>query len=59
MYVSLTQRLAKLPPETVLFPGHHYGPTETSTIGHELAHNFYMRMTSLADWHRLMGIPEG
>jgi glyoxylase-like metal-dependent hydrolase (beta-lactamase superfamily II) len=56
MYHSLTEKLAKLPPETVLFPGHHYGPTPTSTIEHELRHNFYLRMPSLEDWHRLMGV---
>jgi glyoxylase-like metal-dependent hydrolase (beta-lactamase superfamily II) len=56
MYDSLTNKLAKLPPETVLFPGHHYGPTATSTIEHELRHNFYMRMPTIEDWHRLMGV---
>jgi len=55
MYYTLTQKLAKLPRETVLYPGHHYGPTETSTIGEELASNFYLRVQSLDDWHRLMG----
>lgn len=55
MYISLTQKLAKLPPDTVLYPGHHYGPTETSTIGDELEHNLYMRVSSLDDWRRLMG----
>jgi glyoxylase-like metal-dependent hydrolase (beta-lactamase superfamily II) len=55
MYRSLG-KLGKLPPETVLFPGHHYGPTQTSTIEHELRHNFYLRMPSLEDWHQLMGI---
>jgi glyoxylase-like metal-dependent hydrolase (beta-lactamase superfamily II) len=55
MYYSLTQKLAKLPPETVLYPGHHYGPTETSTIAEELEHNVYMRVGSLDDWRRLMG----
>lgn len=56
MYYSLTQKLAKLPHGTVLYPGHDYGPTPTSTIGHELRHNFYMRMDSLEGWHRLMGV---
>jgi glyoxylase-like metal-dependent hydrolase (beta-lactamase superfamily II) len=56
MYHSLTGKLAKLPPETVLFPGHHYGPTMTSTIAHELRHNFYLRMDSLDDWRQLMGV---
>jgi len=55
MYESLTQKLAKLPKQTVLYPGHHYGPTETSTIGDELQSNVYMRVKSLEDWHRLFG----
>lgn len=55
MYYSLTQKLAKLPRQTVLYPGHHYGPTETSTIGDELETNMYMRVASLEDWRGLMG----
>ncbi|MEE2778254.1 MAG: MBL fold metallo-hydrolase [Acidobacteriota bacterium] len=55
MYHSLTGKLAKLPENTILYPGHDYGPSRTSTIGDELRHNFYMRMTSLDDWHQLMG----
>jgi hydroxyacylglutathione hydrolase len=55
MYHTLTGKLAKLPPDTVLYPGHHYGPTETSTIGDELQHNRYLRIRSLDDWRRLMG----
>ena len=55
MYYSLTQKLAKLPVQTVLYPGHHYGPTETSTIEKELKSNHYLRVRSLADWQRLMG----
>jgi len=57
MYFTLTQKLAKLPTETVLFPGHDYGPTETSTIGSELESNAYLRVRSLDDWRRLMGAP--
>jgi glyoxylase-like metal-dependent hydrolase (beta-lactamase superfamily II) len=57
MYATLTGKLAKLPPETVLFPGHHYGPAPTSTIGDELAHNNYLQIRSLEDWRRLMGRP--
>ncbi len=55
MYHTLTGKLAKLPRETVLYPGHHYGPTPTSTIGDELEHNHYLRIRSLEDWRRLMG----
>jgi glyoxylase-like metal-dependent hydrolase (beta-lactamase superfamily II) len=54
MYHTLTGKLAKLPPETVLYPGHHYGPVETSTIGDELRQNVYLRVRSLEDWRRLM-----
>jgi len=55
MYYSLTQKLAKLPSETVLYPGHNYGPAETSTIEKELQNNLYMRVRSLDDWWQLMG----
>jgi glyoxylase-like metal-dependent hydrolase (beta-lactamase superfamily II) len=54
LYYSLTQKLAKLPPATVLYPGHHYGPTKTSTISAELEQNAYLRIQSLDDWRRLM-----
>lgn len=56
MYESLTGKLAKLPPETVLFPGHNYGPSRTSTIADELAQNYYLNIRSLDDWRRLMGM---
>ncbi len=55
MYHTLTGKLAKLPRETVLYPGHNYGPTPTSTIGDELQSNYYLRIRSLEDWRRLMG----
>jgi len=56
MYETLTGKLAKLPPETMLFPGHNYGPSRTSTIGDELDQNYYLNIRSLEDWRRLMGI---
>ena len=55
MYRTLTQRLAKLPEDTVLYPGHDYGPTRTSTLAQERASNRYMRIRSLEDWRALMG----
>lgn len=55
MYHTLTGKLAKLPRTTVLYPGHHYGPTETSTLAEELDNNLYLRVRSLEDWRRLMG----
>jgi glyoxylase-like metal-dependent hydrolase (beta-lactamase superfamily II) len=42
LWASL-QKLAELPEETRVYPGHDYGATPTSTIGHELATNPYLR----------------
>lgn len=55
MYYTLSGTLSKLPRETVLYPGHDYGPSPTSTIGDELRDNHYLRIRSLEDWRRLMG----
>jgi hydroxyacylglutathione hydrolase len=57
MYYSLTQRLAKLPEETVLYPGHNYADRPTSTIGDEKRRNAYMRVPSLDAWMARMGGP--
>jgi glyoxylase-like metal-dependent hydrolase (beta-lactamase superfamily II) len=54
MYRTLTQRLAKLPAGTVLYPGHDYGETPSSTLGDQRARNPYLRVPTLDDWHRLM-----
>ena len=53
MYYSLTQRLAALPGETILFPGHSYGGA-SSTIGAEKRGNPFMRFGSLRDFLRTM-----
>lgn len=55
MHRTLTQRLARLPDSTVLFPGHHYGPTPVSTLGDERRTNYALLPRSLDDWLRLMG----
>ena len=55
MYATLTQRLAKLPEDTVLYPGHDYGPTRTATFGDQRRTNQYLRIRSLDDWRALMG----
>ena len=53
MYYSLTQRLYKLPDETILFPGHNYGGP-ASTIGDEKRGNPFMRFASLGEFLRIM-----
>jgi glyoxylase-like metal-dependent hydrolase (beta-lactamase superfamily II) len=55
MYRTLTQRLAKLPATTILYPGHDYGPTPTSTLARERAANPSLRLDSLEAWRRVMG----
>jgi hydroxyacylglutathione hydrolase len=55
MYHSLTQVLAKLPVDTLLFPGHNYASKPVSTIGDEKKENHYLKVRSLDDWKTLMG----
>lgn len=50
LYYSLTQRLAKLPENTVLFPGHNYAEEPTSTIGQEKRTNPYLMCDSLQNF---------
>jgi glyoxylase-like metal-dependent hydrolase (beta-lactamase superfamily II) len=40
---SIRKKLYILPGETVVFPGHNYGPTPTSTIQYERRHNPFVR----------------
>jgi hydroxyacylglutathione hydrolase len=54
MYYSLTQRLAALPDDTVLLPGHNYGGP-SSTIGDEKRQNPFMRFAALGDFLQVMG----
>jgi hydroxyacylglutathione hydrolase len=52
MWSSL-QRLAHLPEETRVYPGHNYGSTETSTIGRELLENPFLRCQTFDEFRRL------
>lgn len=54
MYESLTQKLAKLPNDTILYPGHDYADKPWSTIGEEKKTNYYLRVGSREEWLRLM-----
>jgi glyoxylase-like metal-dependent hydrolase (beta-lactamase superfamily II) len=42
LHHSLMEKLAKLPDDTKVMPGHNYGPTPVSTIGYEKRHNPFM-----------------
>lgn len=52
MWQSL-QRLMRLPEETRVYPGHNYGQTPTSTIGHETRTNPYLRCATFEEFRAL------
>ncbi len=54
MYRSLTEVLARLPDETILFPGHNYADRPHSTIGDEKRTNMMLRFPTLKDFLALM-----
>jgi glyoxylase-like metal-dependent hydrolase (beta-lactamase superfamily II) len=43
METSIRKKLYVLPGETIVFPGHNYGPTPSSTIQYEKRHNPFVR----------------
>ena len=47
MYLSLTQRLARLPDETMLYPGHNYADRPASTLKDERQNNPFLLHQSL------------
>lgn len=52
LYASI-RKLAGLPPETRVYPGHDYGPQPNSTIAFELANNPYMQCPDQESFLRL------
>jgi glyoxylase-like metal-dependent hydrolase (beta-lactamase superfamily II) len=55
MYESLTQRLARVPDDTVLFPGHLYSPEPSATMGDTRRRNYVYRLGSLDRWLQMFG----
>ena len=47
------QRLKTLPDETVVYPGHNYGATPTSTIGEEKRTNPFMIISNVREFVRM------
>ena len=49
MRMSFNEKIFTLPGDTVVWPGHDYGPTPTSTIAHEQDTNLFIpwKMNSL------------
>jgi glyoxylase-like metal-dependent hydrolase (beta-lactamase superfamily II) len=54
MWESLNRTLALLPDETVVYPGHLYGPAPTSTIGQEKRSNPNLNV-SFDEWRSVLG----
>ena len=51
LYESLAE-IKALPKETTIYPGHDYGPTPTSTIEAELAHNRFYQAKTFNQFHQ-------
>ena len=55
LYESL-QKLAALPDDVILFPGHDYGGGPHRSLGETKQMNPYLRIPSLEMWRQLMGV---
>lgn len=55
MFRTLTQRLAKIKDEIILYPGHNYGGQPSAPLGEVRTTNHYLRINRLEDWLELMG----
>ncbi len=54
MFQSL-QKLIGLPDDTILLPGHNYGPVPNATLADTKQQNAYLRIKDLETWRSLMG----
>ncbi len=54
MYNSLFNRLAKLDEKLTIYPGHDYGASPTSTIGHEKKTNYVLQPRSKQEFLQFM-----
>ena len=55
LYYSLTQRLARVPDDTVLYPGHLYSPEPHATMGETRTRNYVYRLPTLEQWRTMFG----
>jgi len=58
MYHSLFERLGKLDDGLVVYPGHNYGPSPTSTIGYEKKTNYVLQPRSKQEFLEFMNVGE-
>ena len=55
MYESLTQRLARIPDDAVLFPGHLYAPQASASMGETRQHNYVFAPRTPEQWLAMFG----
>ena len=55
LYRSLTQKLAKVPDDTVLFPGHLYSAEPSATMSETRRWNYVFKPGSEAEWLAMFG----
>jgi glyoxylase-like metal-dependent hydrolase (beta-lactamase superfamily II) len=55
LYESLTQKLAKVPDDAVLFPGHLYSAEPSATMGETRKWNYVFRPRTEAEWLAMFG----
>lgn len=55
LYESLTNKIAKLPPTTILYPGHNYDAMPFATLHDVALKNPYLSAPTFAGWKQLMG----
>jgi len=55
LYESLTQKLAKVPDDAILFPGHLYSAEPSATMGETRAMNFVFKPRTAEQWLAMFG----
>jgi len=55
MYESLTQKLAKIPDDAILFPGHQYSMDPFASMGETRQMNYVFRPKSAEQWLMMFG----
>ena len=55
LYLSLTQKLAKVPDDAVLFPGHLYDPRPQASMGETRQSNYVFKPGTEEEWLAMFG----
>src|SRR5690606_6634433 len=55
LYHPINSTLAKVPDDTILYPGHLYAPEPSASLGEVRASNYVFRFKTLDQWKMFMG----